>query len=101
MIIYTVTIHLQPAIETEWVDWMQQVHIPDVLRTGCFLGCRLYKTLEPAGDEPVYVMQYHARSLEEYHRYRDHFAAALQKDHTDRYANQFRGSRTVMQELKE
>lgn len=99
MILYSVTIHLQPAIEKDWLHWMQHVHIPDVLRTGCFLQCRIFKSLEPAGNEPVYVMQYHARTLDDYHRYRDHFAPALQKDHTDRYSGQFRGARSVMEEL--
>ena len=100
MILYSVTITLQPDIESEWVDWMQLVHIPDVLRTGCFFECRTYKVLEPDGNEPTYVMQYHCRSLEEYHRYRDNFAPALQKDHSDRFAGRFRASRQLLEEVE-
>ena len=99
MIIYSVTITLQPDIEAEWVEWMKKVHIPDVLRTGCFSGCRIHKVLGSEGDEPVYVMQYRCLSIEEYHRYRDNFAPALQKDHTDRFAGRFRGSRQVLEEV--
>ena len=99
MIIYSVTITIQPDIEAEWIDWMKKVHIPDVLRTGCFSDCRIHKVLGSEGDEPVYVMQYRCRSLEEYHRYRDNFAPALQKDHTDRFAGKFRGSRQVLEEV--
>lgn len=99
MIIYSVTITIHPGIEAEWVDWMKQVHVPDVLRTGCFSDCRIHKVLGSEGDEPVYVMQYRCRSLEEYHRYRDNFAPALQKDHTDRFAGKFRGSRQVLEEV--
>jgi hypothetical protein len=43
------------------------------------------------------VMQYRCRSVEEYHRYRDNFAPALQKEHSDRFAGRFRGSRQVLE----
>jgi Domain of unknown function (DUF4286) len=99
MIIYSVTITIQAGVEAEWAEWMKQVHVPDVLRTGCFSECRIHKVLGPEGDEPVYVMQYHCRSVEEYHRYRDNFAPALQKDHTDRFAGKFRGSRQLLEEV--
>lgn len=99
MIIYSVTLSIQAGIETDWIDWMNKVHVPDVLRTGCFSECRIYKSLGSEGDELSYVLQYSCRSLEEYHRYRDNFAPALQKKHTSRYSGQFRGSRQVLEEI--
>jgi hypothetical protein len=99
MIIYSVTISIEAGLESEWLDWMNKVHVPDVLRTGCFLECCFYKVIGAEGDEPTYVLQYSSRSLEEYHRYRDNFAPAIQKDHTDRYAGKFRGSRQVLEEI--
>lgn len=99
MIIYSVTITIQAGIESEWVDWMNRVHVPDVLRTGCFFECRTYKVLGADGDEPIYVMQYRCRSVEEYHRYRDNFAPALQKEHSDRFSGRFRGSRQLLEEI--
>jgi hypothetical protein len=99
VITYSVTITIQAGIEAEWVDWMKKVHVPDVLRTGCFSECRIHKVLGSEGDERVYVMQYRCRSVEEYHRYRENFAPALQKEHTDRFAGKFRGSRQLLQEV--
>lgn len=99
MMIYSVTIAIQASIEAEWVEWMNKVHVPDVLRTGCFSECRIYKVLGSESEEPTYVMQYHCRSLEEYHRYRDNFAPALQKEHTDRFAGRFRGLRQLFEEI--
>lgn len=99
MILYSVTITIQASIESEWVDWMNKIHVPDVLRTGCFSECRIYKAVGSEGDDPVYVIQYQCRSLEEYHRYRDNFAPALQKEHSDRFAGKFRGSRQLLEEV--
>jgi len=101
MIIYSVTIIIEASIETDWVDWMKTVHVPDVLRTGCFTECRIYKIVVSEGEEPSYVMQYQCRSIEEYHRYRDNFAPALQKEHSDRFAGKFRGSRQLLEEVEQ
>ena len=99
MIIYSVTITIEASVESEWIDWMKRVHIPDVLRTNCFTECRVYKAIGAEGDDPVYLMQYQCRSIEEYHRYRDNFAPALQKEHSDRFAGRFRGSRQLLEEI--
>ena len=99
MIIYSVTISLQAGIESEWIEYMNQVHVPDVLKTGCFSECRFHKVLGGEGDEVAYVLQYRCRSLADYHRYRDNFAPDLQKEHTEKFAGKFRGSRQVLEEI--
>ena len=98
MIIYSVTVTIEAAMEREWLDWMQRVHVPDVLKTGCFTGATIYTLVEPKKDEPLYVIQYRCSSMEEYQRYRDHFASALQKEHSDRFSGRFRASRQILKE---
>ena len=63
------------------------------------LSARIFKVIESQAAEPSYVMQYHCRSLEEYHHYRDNFAAALQKEHSDKFAGRFRGARQLLEEV--
>lgn len=99
MILYSVTIAVESGTETEWLAWMREVHIPEVLGTGCFETCRIHKVLEPVGDEAVYQLHYRCRSLADYERYCEQFAPALQKDHTDRFAGRFRASRQILEEL--
>jgi hypothetical protein len=99
MIIYSVQITIDAGIESAWVEWMKRVHLANVVRTGCFFGCRIYKVVASDEADPRCVMQYHCRSLHEYHRYRDSFAAALQNEHSDRFAGRFRGSRQLLEEV--
>jgi hypothetical protein len=99
MIIYNVTITIEAGIESEWLEWMNKVHVPDVLRTECFSDCRMFKVLGTDEGEVAYVLQYSCRSLEKYQRYRDNFAPALQKEHTDRFAGKFRGARQLLEEI--
>ena len=97
MIIYSVTVSIDSAVEREWLDWMHRGHVPDVVQTGCFSECRVHKVVEAEAGEPTYVLQYRCASIAEYHRYRDNFAPALQKDHTDRFAGRFRASRQLLE----
>lgn len=100
MIVYSVTIAVEAAVECEWLDWMRRVHIPDVLRTGCFVGATTYELVEPKAAEATYVIQYRCFSMEEYQRYRDRFSPALQKDHSDHFSGRFRASRQVLEEVE-
>jgi hypothetical protein len=34
MILYNVTVSVDPEIHDEWLAWMKSKHIPDVLATG-------------------------------------------------------------------
>ena len=99
MIIYHVTISLEASIEAQWIEWMLRIHVPEVLRTGCFSRCRIYKTVGEEETGPVYVMQYFCPSLEEYRRYRDNFAPTLQKEHSDRFSGHFSGARQLLEEI--
>ena len=100
MIIYSVSVTIDAAVESQWVDWMRRIHVPEVLQTGCFSEGGIYKLLDTSGEEPpTYVMQYHCPSIAEYHRYREAFAPALQKEHADRFSGRFRASRQLLEEI--
>src|ERR1041385_3338467 len=99
MILYSVAVTIEAAIEGEWLDWMQRVHVPDVVATGCFEEATIYRLSEPKSDEPTYVIQYRCSSMQEYQRYRDDFASALQKEHSSRFNGHFRASRQILVEI--
>jgi len=101
MIIYRVEIKIQAEAEAEWLGWMREIHIPEVVQTECFSACRIYKVIDSGQSGPTYVMQYRCRSLEDYQRYRDRFAPVLQKKHSDRFAQRFFASRQLLEEVGE
>ena len=99
MLEYIVTIHLDPEIAETWQTWMLDVHIPDVLATGCFHEARLARILEPAADDnaPGFEITYLTDSPETYRAYAADHAPALQADHGQRYAGRFRASRRLLE----
>ena len=43
MILYNVTVSIDPEISEDWLNWMRSKHIPDVMATNCFLESRISK----------------------------------------------------------
>ncbi len=101
MIVYNVTIKIDSNVETEWLDWMQSYHIPDVLNTGCFEDAKIQKLLGYDDEEGMtYSVQYRAKTMEDIDRYQADFAPKLQKEHTDRYKDRFVAFRTLLDEIQ-
>lgn len=100
MIYYNVTIIIDPEVETAWIDWMKNVHIPEVLATGCFLShnfCRLL-SVEPE-QGLTYSIQYKCKDMETYEHYKSKYAAGLQAEHQERFRDRFIGFRSLMEDV--
>jgi hypothetical protein len=99
MIIYNVTINIDRDIHEEWLAWMKNVHIPDVMNTGCFIESKICKII---GDEETginYAIQYTANNIEIYETYKAQHAPLLQKEVTDKYPGKFVAFRTLLEVL--
>ncbi len=99
MIVYNVTCHMERDMAAEWLKWMQEVHIPDVMETGCFMESRVMKILTNVEDDEGvnYSVQYEAPDMESYEQYRQDFAPALQQKTRDRYGEKVLAFRTLLE----
>ena len=59
MYIYNVTINIDDSAHKDWLKWMVDKHIPDMLATGKFLSAKMCKVLvdEEMGGT-TYSIQY-------------------------------------------
>lgn len=99
MIVYNVTVKVENEIHDEWLKWMKDVHIPDVLNTGLFADNKLMKVLVDEEDGVTYSIQYRTTSWENLKEYQDNHAPELQKKHTQRYEGKFVAFRTLLEEV--
>ena len=98
MIIYNVTVKINADLEKDWTDWMQQIHIPDVLKTGLFKEHKLCKLLHDDEDGGVtFAIQYFCENMDDFQTYQKEHAPTLQKEHTERYNGQYVAFRTLME----
>lgn len=99
MIIYNVTVAIDIDTEGEWVHWMRTQHIPDVMKTGIFVGYTFSKVLgTPAEDQSAsYSIQYRCQNLEQLEKYQNEYATQLQKEHAALFLGKFAAFRTVLE----
>lgn len=97
MIVYNVTVNIDTDAEQEWLAWMKDVHIPDVMSTGLFLESRMLRVLADDEGGRTYAIQYTAADMAHYERYRDEHAPRLQAETQKHYGGRFAAFRTLLQ----
>ncbi|MEL6862920.1 MAG: DUF4286 family protein [Bacteroidota bacterium] len=100
MILYNVTVKVDHHIHEDWLKWMKEVHIPDVLKTGLFSGHRFFRLLHEETDGTTYAIQYYCDSMQQFEQYQRKHAKALQADHMTRYKDHYVAFRTLMEAIE-
>ncbi len=96
MILYNVTVNVDADAHDEWLEWMKEVHIPDVMATGMFVESKLARILAEEAGGKAYSIQYFAKSMDEYGKYLEEFAPKLQADHENKFKGKVASFRTLL-----
>ena len=101
MILYNVTVNIDKDVEQDWIDWMKNTHIPEVMETGYFTGNRMMKMLSEQEDESgrTYAIQYSADNLGQLEEYLEKAAPKLQKQSIIKYGTKMAAFRSVLEEV--
>ena len=70
MILYNVTNHVAPEIESQWLECLNKTHLPEMMATGVFasaLVLRVYDGFDAA--ETAYAIQYSANNHDDLDRF--------------------------------
>ncbi len=101
MVLYNVTVNIDSDVEQDWIGWMKETHIPEVMDTGFFIEYRMMKMLTESQDETgrTYAIQYMAKDLNQLETYLNTSAPKLQKASIVRYGTKMVAFRTVLEEI--
>ena len=98
MIVYNVTTKVTTAIASDWLQWINEEHIPDIISTGCFTSATVLQLLETDDSEgPTYTVQYFAESKSNYNIYMEKFAATMRQKAFDKWGDKFIAFRSLME----
>ncbi|WP_298142399.1 DUF4286 family protein [Flavobacterium sp.] len=102
MIIYNVTCNVDKSIHDQWLRWMKETHIPEVLATGKFISARLVKVLveEPEGAT-TYAVLYTAQNRSDLESYYRHDAPRLRQDGLKLFGDKMLAFRTELQVVED
>lgn len=97
MIIYNVTINIEKEVHDEWLKWMREEHVPDVMKTGLFIENKICRLLVDEEQGITYSFQYTAKNMQDYERYRSEHAPRLQADVKRKYDGKFVAFRSLLE----
>jgi hypothetical protein len=98
MFIYNISIKVTHSIHKAWLQWMQEVHIPAIMETNCFVKYTFAKLLDIEEEDGLtYSCQYEANTKADYNRYITVHSQKLRDDSMQKWGNQFIAFRTLMQ----
>jgi len=98
MFIYNVTTKVNNSIKNEWLTWIHEEHIPEIINTGCFSAATVLRLLETDDSEgPTYAIQYNAESKAMYNRYIEKFAAIMRKKVFEKWGDKIISFNSLLQ----
>jgi murein tripeptide amidase MpaA len=101
MILYNVTVSIDQAIEQQWAAYMREIHIPEVMQTGCFLESRFCRVHGEEEGGVTYATTYLAINQETYDDYLAKHAAKLRDEFNAKWAGNFAAFRTLLTVVEE
>lgn len=100
MIYYNVTINIHESVEAQWLEWMQEKHIKEVLATGKFSAAKLMRVLvEEEMGGSTYATQYTTDSLATLQKYYEEDAPRLRKEGLELFGDKMLAFRTELEEI--
>jgi len=101
MIIYNVTVSIQHNLLKEWLEWMTNTHIPEVMRTNFFISAQLKRVIINNDSGCTYAVAYTCHSLKDLQKYESTFAVNLQEKYKTQFGENAPSFRTIMSIEKE
>jgi hypothetical protein len=98
MILYNVTIKVHNSIHNQWLQWLKEEHVKEVMETNCFASYKILRLLEvDEAEGPTYAIQYFAESKSLYNLYIDKFSKKMRDNSFAKWGDKFIAFRSVMQ----
>ena len=97
MIIFNDTFIIDPNIETEWLTWIKDNHIPAVLATPYFEKCTILKVLNSPNEGITYCLQFYTNTYDKYEKYKANDADAIKNNHFLKFENKFVSFDSIME----
>ncbi|WP_395077984.1 DUF4286 family protein [Flavobacterium sp.] len=102
MIIYNVTINIHESVHDQWMNWMQEKHIKEILATGKFTSARMVKVLiEEEMGGTTYSIQYTTDSKETLEKYYKEDAPSFREEGIRLFGDKMLAFRTELELISE
>ena len=96
MYIYNVTVNIDDSVHDQWLDWMKNEHIPQMLSLGKFSNALMSKVMSQGDSGTTYSIQYQTDSKETLDKYYKEDADLLRQEGFKKFGDKFVAFRTEL-----
>jgi len=100
MIIFNDTVIVEESVHQEWLKWMQEVYIPEVMATGNFKSYQVLNVIDSPNEGVTYCIQYNAETLTDFNQFYTKHLHRLQALHNNEFKDHFVIFNTLMQTVE-
>lgn len=97
MVLYNLTAIVEEEFHDEWMAWMKQTFIPEILNTNLFINHCVLKVLDSPNPGITYCFQFNADGPEHYQKFKDSLEAPLLDKYYNRFENKAVSFSTIME----
>jgi len=102
MIIYNITTNIHESVHDQWLKWMQEKHIPEILSTQKFSSARIVKVLiEEEMGGITYSVQYTTDSKETLEKYYIEDQPQFDREALELFADKMLSFRTELEVISD
>ncbi|MEO7800874.1 MAG: DUF4286 family protein [Ginsengibacter sp.] len=100
MIVHNLSVKVDHQIEEAWLQWQQEEHIAEILKTQLFIDCKIFKLLNLEEDRSsTYIIQLSTDDRKKYELYQSKYAEDQRLKAFKKWGNAFIAYGTLMQQV--
>lgn len=100
MFLHNITYSIEHNSHDEWLKWMKETYVPQVLATNLPIGNRIFKLLTEIDNGGVtYSFQFFFADMEDYQTFQNSYADGFAAEVERRYKDRVFSFRTLLQEV--
>lgn len=101
-VLYNITFKIDKHIESQWLTWMREVHIPEMMGTQCFIQSKMNKMLFIDEEDGVtYTIQYLCDNLKALQKFHATHANLFFEIHDNKFKSHYVSFQSVMEICEE
>ena len=101
MFVYNITFNVEPPIESEWLEWMKNEHILDILGTQHFTEYRILRLINehPDASGTTYAVQFTATNIDHVQQYLANQGTILQNELRAKFGEKVLSFTSLLEEI--
>lgn len=101
MIVYNITVNVTHQAHNQWMKWLKEEHLPEIMETKTFYDIKIYQLINiDDTDGPTYSVQFFASSMKEYDLFINEYAPALRSKSVNKWGDDMFSFRTTLKSIE-